>query len=348
MFDLTNSLIIAFWLLSGIGLGTFVGFFLGRIFTLKNESKKLAKEKASIFRSLSELIHSAEEITESVDRNNQSLANVEQDLKEIRPVVDFANLQSRFLGLIDKIVQNNQQMETDLAATKYRLESQAQELDRSRKEARTDMLCDVGNRKAFEEAIEFMQTQFNSRKISFALMLVDLDHFKSINDTHGHQAGDEVLISVGQTLKECVRPNDIVTRIGGDEFAMLLRNVNVENAESLIHRIRETIESHNFRIGEGESSTVVTTSMGVAIVQPDEEASTLYKRADQALYKSKELGRNCLTIASPSMAPPAEKQSRPSAQEINLSSILPTDTLPGFDHASPSKSQADSGLTDSG
>ena len=336
MLDLTNYLTIVLWLTAGIGVGMFVGFFLGRIFTLKNESHKLVKEKAVIFRSLTQLIQNTEQMTASVDRNNQSLATVEREVKEIRPAADFDNLQSRLLTSIDKVLQSNQQMESDLAVTKYRLENQAQELDPTRKEARTDGLCDVGNRKAFEEAIEYMLLQFNRKTVSFALMLVDLDHFKRINDTYGHLAGDKVLVNIGLALKECVRPGDIVTRIGGDEFAILLKNVNTENVNLVTRRIRETIEHYNFDIDIGDSSTVVTTSMGVAIVRPNEEVSSLYKRANLALYKSKERGRNCLTTACPDTEPELENHLNESAQENNLISMLPTDTLPGFDDVSQS------------
>ena len=143
-------------------------------------------------------------------------------------------------------------------------------------------------------------------------------------------------VNIGLALKECVRPGDIVTRIGGDEFAILLKNVNTENVNLVTRRIRETIEHYNFDIDIGDSSTVVTTSMGVAIVRPNEEVSSLYKRANLALYKSKERGRNCLTTACPDTEPELENHLNESAQENNLISMLPTDTLPGFDDVSQS------------
>ena len=152
MFELSNLLAIGLWILVGIGLGTFVGFFFGRTLTLKKESRKLAQERDSIFRSLTQLIQSTEQMTTSVDRNNQSLATVEQNVKDITLPADFADLQGRLLSSIDKVLKTNHEMENDLAVSRYRLEDQAQQLDHSRKEARTDVLCDVGNRKAFKES----------------------------------------------------------------------------------------------------------------------------------------------------------------------------------------------------
>lgn len=331
MFELANQLAIGLWILVGIGLGTFVGFFFGRTLTLKKESRKLAQERDSIFRSLTQLIQSTEQMTTSVDRNNQSLATVEQNVKDITLPADFADLQARLLSSIDKVLKSNHEMENDLAESKYRLEDQAQQLDHSRKEARTDVLCDVGNRKAFKESFGSMLHQFQTEKISFGLMLIDLDHFKRVNDTYGHFAGDEVLVSVGQTLKECVRPNDIVTRIGGDEFAILLKNIDDENVDFITRRIRETMELHKSNVGVGEAASVVTTSVGVAIIQKGETARSLYQRADEALYKSKERGRNCMTTACPITTPVASTESSQVKREVNLTSILPTDTLPGFD-----------------
>ena len=331
MFELTNQLAIGLWILVGIGLGTFVGFFFGRATKLKKESRKLAQDRDSIYRSLTQLIQSTEQMTTNVDRNNQSLATVEKNLKDITLPAEFADLQTRLLGSIDKVLKTNHEMENDLAASRYRLEDQAQQLHRSRKEARTDGLCDVGNRKAFEEAIGSMLHQFLTKKISFGLMLVDLDYFKRINDTYGHLAGDEVLVSVGQALKECVRPADIITRIGGDEFAILLKNIDDENVDFVTRRIREAMELYRSNVSVGDALSVVTTSMGVAVIQEGEAPSSLYQRADKALYKSKERGRNCITTASAITDPVPPTEPRKDEKQVNLISILPTDTLPGFD-----------------
>ena len=190
--------------------------------------------------------------------------------------------------------------------SRYKLEEQAQELDRTRIEARTDVLCEVGNRKAFDEALAFMISRRQQSGESFGLMLIDIDHFKRINDTFGHQAGDDVLLSIAKALKECVRPEDFVGRLGGDEFVIILDGLTKQNADLVGTRIRSTVELYDFSIANSGQSTVVTMSMGLAVVRKDDDAATLYDRADKALYKSKELGRNRLyTIVDESKPPSA-------------------------------------------
>ncbi len=325
--EVTDVIAFLLWALVGAGLGVVAGFVLGRKFTLVNESRKLGNERKVIQDSLLRLIDNTHKMTVDVGSHNQKLAGVEKDVKEIQAQDDLQILQDQLLHNIDCVVQTNQKMENDLAITKYQLENQAQELDRSKKEARTDGLCNVGNRKAFEEAINYMICRYRVDETSFALMLVDLDHFKRINDTFGHQAGDEVLISVGKALNECVRPDDVVTRIGGDEFAILLKGVNHENADLVGSRIRQTIELYNFGFGDGKNaSTVVTMSMGLGVIQPNDNAADLYNRADKALYRSKEFGRNRLTTVA------GEDESKTGDSPLESTkpfpAILPTDTLP--------------------
>ena len=130
-------------------------------------------------------------------------------------------------------------------------------------------------------------------------MIIDVDYFKRINDTFGHTSGDQVLVSIGAALKECVRPEDFVARIGGDEFAIILDGLNKDNATLVGNRIRSTIELYDFQVGDDKgSTTVVTLSMGLAVAHKNDDKQNLYERADQALYRSKELGRNRLHTIS--------------------------------------------------
>jgi len=207
-----------------------------------NEPRRLKRDRERTMAALMNVISSTDQLNSDVTHHNTALQNAESEIKQCESSGQVMDVQHSLIQNIRSIVQANQKMENDLVVSKFQLEETAQELDRSRKEARTDALCNVANRKAVDETLPFMVSRYHSRKKSFGLMLIDIDHFKRINDTFGHEAGDEVLINVGKALKECVRPEDFVGRLGGDEFVLMLEGLTESSAELVGRRIRSTIE----------------------------------------------------------------------------------------------------------
>ncbi|MEL7498138.1 MAG: GGDEF domain-containing protein [Planctomycetota bacterium] len=299
--DTSTIIFICIWSLASVGVGLMCGFFIGRFYTLTNETRRLKRDREDMLTALMTLMSSTDRLNEDVDTHNTALQSAKQELELMESDNSIIRLQSELVSNITRVVESNRRLENDLVVSRYALENQAQELDRTRKEARTDALCGVGNRKAVDETLQFMVSRYHSDQSSFGLMLIDIDHFKRINDTFGHQAGDEVLTSIAIALKECVRPEDFVGRLGGDEFCILLEGLTPQDAQLVGTRIRSTIELYDFSVNDSGQSTVVTMSMGLAVMTPTDDAVALYERADQALYKSKQLGRNRLyTIASES------------------------------------------------
>ena len=298
--EMSSIVFICIWSLTSVGVGLLSGFFIGRFYTLSNEPKRLKKDRENTLTALLAVMNSTDRLNEDVDSHNVALKSAQQELQQIDEDEQLVDLQSALMNNITRVVQSNRKLENDLVVSKYKLENQAQELDRTRIEARTDALCDIGNRKAVDETFQFMVSRFQSENAPFGVMLIDIDHFKRINDSFGHQAGDEVLTSIAKALKECVRPEDFVGRLGGDEFIILLDGLTEANADLVGARIRSTIELYDFSINSSGQSTVVTMSMGLAVISKEDTAISLYERADQALYKSKQLGRNRLyTITDP-------------------------------------------------
>ena len=124
-----------------------------------------------------------------------------------------------------------------------------------------------------------------------ALVMVDIDHFKKVNDTYGHEAGDAVLVAVGQLLMAARRTTDFVARLGGEELALLLPQTDASGAAELAERLRAKVEALRVRTAVGEVR--VTASFGVAMYQARSGASgRVYERADRALYAAKNGGRN--------------------------------------------------------
>jgi diguanylate cyclase len=162
----------------------------------------------------------------------------------------------------------------------------------------TDGLTRITNRRHFMELFRQELERTQRYRGRLACLLVDLDHFKEINDTHGHLVGDEVLMAVARALRDSSRNLDVVARYGGEEFALLLPETDREAARHVAERYRKTLEQ--VRIASGASSVGVTASIGVACY-PDDSASTvdeLLQRADTALYRAKDLGRNRVVFAT--------------------------------------------------
>ena len=295
--DYSSLMITIVWSFATLGVGMLSGFFIGRSYALSNEPKRLKREREKTMEAVLRLMNSTDQLNIDVDQHTSALTTAQHEIESIEnieTVEAFEGLQTDLIQNIKTVVQSNRKLENDLVVSRYKLESQAQELDRSRKEARTDTLCQIGNRKAVDETLQFMVSRYKSQGKSFGLMLIDIDHFKRINDTFGHDMGDEVLVSIGHALKECVRPEDFVGRLGGDEFVIMLDGLNSDNARFVGSRIRSTIELYSFSVGTRGQSTVVTMSMGLAVMETADDVRTLYQRADRALYRSKEMGRNRL------------------------------------------------------
>jgi len=127
-----------------------------------------------------------------------------------------------------------------------------------------------------------------------AFCMIDIDHFKNLNDTWGHQAGDQVLQEVSQLLSEGLRKSDPVGRYGGEEFGVVLGGCGPDKAQVLCERLRASVEAHNFQV-KGQA-VKVTVSLGLSWAQVDTEIgeTDLIQRADEALYRAKEGGRNRL------------------------------------------------------
>tara|TARA_R110002095_G_scaffold214180_2_gene205845 strand:+ start:181 stop:1368 length:1188 start_codon:yes stop_codon:yes gene_type:complete len=162
--------------------------------------------------------------------------------------------------------------------------------------ALSDALTGLPNRRAFEEAVEQRLTSARKQDRLIALAIFDVDHFKQVNDIHGHDAGDAVLRHLGRVAAQAVRPLDFVARVGGEEFAVIF---DVEDAAELVtaaNRLRLAIEIDHPRVGENAVPTTVSVGAVLALSEPWLEFNRLYRAADQALYRAKATGRNRVVV----------------------------------------------------
>ena len=217
--------------------------------------------------------------------DQMALLNAQRNLLE--------SLQSSEQLLEQKVQERTHQ----LLEANQQLESRTNELHDTNKElARlsvTDRLTGLYNRLRLDSALEDELRRSQRYSSCFSLVLLDIDHFKSINDTFGHSVGDQVLVTVARLLDEGTRDADVVGRWGGEEFLIICPDTTLEGAIASAEKLRNLVAGHNF-------STVghKTASFGVATVRKNDTASTLMARVDEALYRGKTNGRNRVEAAT--------------------------------------------------
>jgi diguanylate cyclase (GGDEF)-like protein len=151
----------------------------------------------------------------------------------------------------------------------------------------TDKLTTLYNRRYFEETVKSRIIDLDMKKSAVSMLLLDIDHFKNVNDTYGHNVGDSVLAESAMLIKQCLRKEDMLVRWGGEEFVAILPFTNVQEAAVIAEKIRSSIDSHMFKY-----MNKATVSIGVAEKTVRESFETWFKKVDKAMYKAKEDGRN--------------------------------------------------------
>lgn len=185
-------------------------------------------------------------------------------------------------------------LETLLCCLIYPLRN-ATLFQQARNRAYTDPLTQTRNRTAFNDVAEREMRLAHRNNKNLALIFLDIDHFKMINDRYGHKCGDFALASVAKWIKEVIRSSDIVFRYGGEEFVILLSETDLNGAALLAERIRVYIENHTLSFDM--EAFKITTSLGVSSLRGDDDIDGFIQRADNAMYRAKKSGRNRVVTA---------------------------------------------------
>jgi diguanylate cyclase len=211
------------------------------------------------------------------------------------PVV--AELVKELIGHTVAMRDSGKALSATLDEAHQEIERLKEHLENITQEANRDFLTGVSNRKAFDRQLDALAMSARQQNQIFSLLMLDIDHFKRINDTHGHPIGDEVLRQIGRILFERIRGKDMVARYGGEEFAILLPETPLQGGVAVAEHIRKNIASIELvRKDTGERLPPVTISIGVAQYRGSGDSlALLITRADQALYRSKLTGRDRVT-----------------------------------------------------
>ena len=175
----------------------------------------------------------------------------------------------------------------------YRLIDNQERLnDRIKKLSEEDYLTKLNNRRKIHEVIENESTRSKRYNSTFAVILLDIDNFKTTNDSFGHNAGDKVLVQISEIILKTIRESDIASRWGGEEFLIFCPHTNVDGAFSLAEKLRSSIEKSEF-----EGAGYKTASLGVTHVEHGDTVQSVIQRADEALYSAKHSGKNMVVAA---------------------------------------------------
>jgi len=203
-------------------------------------------------------------------------------IKDLRPTQITVGMRE-----VEAKRQRDEQVYNKLSTRVEMLQSR---LSKAEAEATIDPVTRVMNRGGFDRAIQRAVATAEQSQAPLTLVMVDIDHFKTVNDTHGHAIGDEVLIAVAKTLRDSIRRSDMVARMGGEEFCVLQTDIDSELMTMLTERLRAAVEA----IAE---PVRITASFGVCHSSKTIEPTALLQHADQALYAAKRDGRNRVVVA---------------------------------------------------
>jgi diguanylate cyclase len=290
--------------------------FLGRTFGKRLAARKLQKETreaetrkvdpreqqiSDTAQTIRGLLLSLANVIQRTDQaasdSNQTLGDVRNTIDHMALPDDLQEVHTQLLAEIDRVISSNSTLKRELSHSQEILSAQRQQIEELKTEVRIDGMTQLANRACFDEKIVEMVRLRDRYGDPFSLLVIDVDNFKEINDTHGHPGGDRILKGVAYKIKTTLRSTDFVARFGGDEFAAILMKAGAATSATAAEKICRQVRESRFVLDGEEVWT--TVSIGVAETVAGESAENLLKRADKALYRAKEAGRNGFMVAEP-------------------------------------------------
>ena len=234
-----------------------------------------------------------DQVMAMIDAAVGNVATYRDDLSTVTEQLHRTQDREGLRAIVESLVQATIGMDATNQALTASLQASRQEISQLRIDSQTDGLTSLANRKYFDRELERCIAEATGGNEQLCLLLLDIDHFKRINDTFGHMAGDEVLRVVAHAFRQHVQPGDVAARLGGEEFAIIFPKAPLRAALKVAEQIRSRIKAMHFlKRSTGESIGNVTVSGGMATYRTGEAPWSLIQRADLCLYAAKRHGRN--------------------------------------------------------
>ena len=244
----------------------------------------------------------------AASRHSENLATMTDKLGKVAGGDGLRAIVESLAKTAKNMEESNRVLETNLKNSKQEITELHANLEAVRHESLTDPLTALANRKCFDTAFTSAISHAHATTEHLSLLLCDIDHFKTFNDTFGHLIGDQVLRLVALSLKDNVKGADLAARYGGEEFAVILPDTSLRQATTVAEHIRRAAMGRELmKRSTGENLGRVTMSIGVATLHPGDAAASLIERADTCLYAAKRNGRNrVICEVDPEVAPLAK------------------------------------------
>jgi diguanylate cyclase len=263
------------------------------------EARSLTRLQAGLGELLRKLGDIAAQSSKGAAEYYEALAAHEQELSSVVDANTLRSVLESLKNATTSVRMKASLLHTEIEAGREHMQSLHEQLNTLKGEALTDPLTGLHNRRGFDRSCEQLYGDENAACEGAALLLVDIDRFKQINDTYGHLFGDQVLRVAAKVIADSVKGRDVAVRFGGDEFLVLLPDTSADGALAVAEQIRAAFGRVRIRrSGSNNCIEQVTLSAGVAVAGPAETMEQMIHRADQTLYQAKAEGRNRVCVAS--------------------------------------------------
>ena len=268
------------------------------------DQKQYLEEREAELRNIIDLLTRA---MVSVDVENdayhQKILEQSEKMEQITRLDDIRKIKSALEREVESLRETVRHKQDDEQARIENLSGQVkilrQELELAKEESRRDGLTGAYNRRAFDDHLQSLIERNLIHRQDFALLVLDIDDFKKVNDTYGHPVGDRVILAMANTCNHMIRNDDFLARYGGEEFAIILPGASRRNAAKKAKLICKTINTTRYALDDSDQdgSLSLTVSIGVTAYKRGDTAATILERGDQALYKAKSAGKNTVISA---------------------------------------------------